>query len=103
MPNKQRPVSLPEAVWAEIDELATTTASELSRECLLRGLRAYKKECAEAMKLDNARMVNRKLHAREGVIRTAAEALRDHNNGTKELGRVEVAAAIEKLFESLSD
>ncbi len=76
MANQQRSITLPEGVWAEIDELAIMQPGELTRELILRGLRAYKAELATAMSYENKQLVNQKLKQRQGDMADALEVIK---------------------------
>lgn len=104
MSNQQRTVTLPEEIWAEIDELAQTTPSELIRELVARGLRAYKAELAKGMELDVKILTQRKLQQRQGKMNEAVKAIKnlvDKLDGSKDLEPIQQALSV--LEKGLSD
>ena len=94
MANQQRSITLPEEIWKEIDDLALMQPGELTRELIMRGLRAYKAELATAITYENKQLVNQKLKQRQGSMTQALETLKQIVGGSSEAA--DAIAAIEK-------
>lgn len=103
MPNAQRSITLPEEVWQEIDDLAIMQPGELTRELIMRGLRAYKAELATAMSYENKQLVNQKLKQRQGSMSQALEVFKLLLNGNDTVSPDDLEAAIATIEKGLTN